>query len=52
MWLIIVSFLTCFNIGKAKDELDNEIELDDSFDQFGLVMCIQIPILCTELGLN
>jgi hypothetical protein len=45
MWLIIVSFLACFNIGKAKDELGNEIEIDDSFNEFGVVMYVQMPVI-------
>jgi len=44
MWLTIVSFLACFDIGKPKDEFGNEIELDDSFNRFGLVMYVQIPM--------
>jgi hypothetical protein len=44
MWLIIVSFLACFDIGKATDEFGNEIEFDDSFNEFGLVIYLQIPI--------
>ena len=40
MWLTIVSFLACFNIGKAKDEFGNEIELDETFNRFGLVMYV------------
>jgi hypothetical protein len=40
MWLTIVSFLACFNIGRARDEFGNEIELDDSFNRFGLMMYV------------
>ena len=40
MWLIIASFIASFNIGKAKDESGNEIELDDSFNEFGVVMYV------------
>jgi hypothetical protein len=49
MWLIIVSFLACFNIGKATDEFGNEIELDEEFNEFGLLMYVQISIMNTEL---
>jgi len=38
MWLIIASFLACFNIDKAKDEFGNEIEFDGSFNEFGVVI--------------
>jgi hypothetical protein len=48
MWLIIASFLACFNIGKAKDEFSNEIELDGSFNEFGVVMYVQISILDSD----
>jgi len=54
MWLIIVSFLTCFNIGKAKDELGQEIEIDDSFNEFGVVMYVHIsqPNTCQGLKVD
>ena len=52
MWLIIVSFLACFNCGKAKDEFGNEIEVDDSFNEFGVVMYVQNWIPNTDSGLN
>ena len=31
MWLVIVSFLACFDINKARDEFDNEIEIDHTY---------------------
>jgi len=37
MWLTIVSFLACFNIGKARDELGNEIEIDGAYSDVGLI---------------
>ena len=37
MWLIIASFLACFDISKSKDGFGNEIEFDDSFTEFGVV---------------
>jgi len=52
MWLIIVSFLACFNIGKATDKFGNEIDIDDSFNEFGLVMCVQISIMNTDWELS
>jgi hypothetical protein len=51
----MATFLACFNIGKAKDEFGNEIEFDDSFNEFGVVMCVQIPLFPSEgakLGLT
>jgi hypothetical protein len=48
MWLIMASFLACFNIGKAKDEFGNDLEFDDSFNEFGVVMYVQI--LRSQLG--
>ena len=38
VWLMIASILACFNIGKAKDEFGNEIKLDDSYIEFGVVL--------------
>jgi hypothetical protein len=52
LWLVIASFLACFDIGKAKDEFGNKIELDDSFNEFGIVMYVQISIKNTDLGLS
>jgi len=43
-WLIIPSFLAYFNIGKARDDFGNEIEFDDSFIEFGLVVWVHIPM--------
>ncbi|KAF4620900.1 hypothetical protein D9613_001211 [Agrocybe pediades] len=37
MWLIMASVLACFNIGKAKDAQGKEIEVDDSFEDDGLL---------------
>jgi len=37
MWLTIVSFLTCFNIGKARDEAGNEIEIDGTYYDVGII---------------
>ncbi|KAF9553641.1 cytochrome P450 [Agrocybe pediades] len=37
MWLMMVSVLACFNIGKAKDENGNYIEIDDEYEEFGLI---------------
>lgn len=33
----MISSLACFNIGKAKDEFGNEIELDEGFHTLGLM---------------
>jgi len=37
MWLVIISFLTSFNIGKAKDESGNEIEIDHTYHDVGVI---------------
>jgi hypothetical protein len=37
LWLIIVSFLACFDINQAKDEFDNEIEIDHTYVVEGMV---------------
>jgi len=36
----MVSFLTCFNIDKAKDESGNEMEVDDAYTDLGVVMYV------------
>ena len=46
----MATFLASFNIGKATDEFGNEIEFDDSFNEFGVVMYVQI--LTTNLLLS
>jgi len=33
----MASVLACFNMTKAKDEHGNEIEIDDTFEDFGVV---------------
>ncbi|KAH9475493.1 Cytochrome P450 monooxygenase COX2 [Psilocybe cubensis] len=38
LWLQIASVLACFNIEKAKDKLGNEIEVDTSYEESGLLM--------------
>jgi len=37
MWLIIVSVLACFDIEKLKDKDGNEIEINDEYEEFGLI---------------
>ncbi|KAF9553642.1 cytochrome P450 [Agrocybe pediades] len=37
MWLMIVSILACFNIEKAKDENGNYIEIDDEYEEHGVI---------------
>ncbi|KAF9523496.1 cytochrome P450 [Crepidotus variabilis] len=37
-WLTIVSFLACFNVGKAKDDFGNEIEIDDEYEDNGAMI--------------
>jgi len=37
MWLVIVSFLACFNIDKARDESGNEIEIDGTYYDLGVI---------------
>jgi len=37
LWLIIVSFLACFDIKKARDELGNEVEIDHTYVVEGMV---------------
>ena len=37
MWLVIVSFLASFNIGKARDEMGNEIEIDGTNYDIGVI---------------
>ena len=34
---MIVSVLACFNIEKAKDNNGQYIEIDDKFEEFGLI---------------
>ncbi|KAJ3503006.1 hypothetical protein NLJ89_g8629 [Agrocybe chaxingu] len=46
MWISIVSILACFNIGKAKDEHGNEIEVDEEYVEHGLI-CHKKPFKCT-----
>jgi len=36
MWLIIASVLACFDIGYAKDENGNEVEINDDYEEFGV----------------
>ncbi|KAF8890287.1 cytochrome P450 [Gymnopilus junonius] len=38
LWLTIASVLACFNIEKAKDEFGNDIDINDDFDEFGLLV--------------
>jgi len=45
MWFIIVSILACFNIDKTKDEKGEYIEIDDEFEEFGLVRCVMQYII-------
>ncbi len=40
LWLIIASFLASFNLGKARDELNNEIEIDGTIIELGVVMFV------------
>ncbi len=42
MWLIITSFLACFNIDKAKDKYGNQIEVDETFFEIGLLTCVSV----------
>ncbi|PPQ68463.1 hypothetical protein CVT24_005560 [Panaeolus cyanescens] len=37
LWLMMVTTLACFYLRKQKDEKGNEIEIDDEFDEHGLV---------------
>ncbi|KAF4621051.1 hypothetical protein D9613_001199 [Agrocybe pediades] len=37
LWLMMASVLACFNIDNAKDENGNCIEIDDTFEEMGLV---------------
>ncbi|KAF9552595.1 cytochrome P450 [Agrocybe pediades] len=37
MWLMMVSVLACFDIEKPKDENGNYIEMDDEYEEFGLL---------------
>ncbi|KAJ3505896.1 hypothetical protein NLJ89_g7171 [Agrocybe chaxingu] len=46
MWITIVSILACFNIGKAKDEFGNEIEVNGKYDDDGLLVHKQ-PFKCS-----
>jgi hypothetical protein len=36
LWLTIASLLACFDIGKAKDALGNEMEILDDFENNGI----------------
>jgi len=38
LWLVIASFLACFNLDKAKDEFNNEIEIDETIIELGVVI--------------
>ncbi|PPR06704.1 hypothetical protein CVT26_001370 [Gymnopilus dilepis] len=38
LWITIASVLACFNIEKCKDELGNEVEINDDFDHLGQVL--------------
>jgi len=40
MWLSIACFLSCFNVSKAQDEFGNEIEIDDTYNTVGTVLCV------------
>src|SRR5882757_4233339 len=40
MFLLIASFVACFNIGKARDEKGKEIEIDGSYYGVGVVMYV------------
>ena len=40
MWLVIVSFLASFNIHKARDEMGNEIEINDVDYDIGTIRYI------------
>jgi len=42
MWLLITSFLACFNIEKAKDKDGNEIEVDETFFEIGLLTFVSV----------
>jgi hypothetical protein len=42
MWLLITSFLACFNIDKAKDKDGNEIEVDEKFSEMGLLTFVSV----------
>ncbi|PPQ91910.1 hypothetical protein CVT25_001186 [Psilocybe cyanescens] len=37
MWLIIASVIACFDITKSKDEHGNDIEIDDGFEDCGVI---------------
>ncbi|CAA7263055.1 unnamed protein product [Cyclocybe aegerita] len=46
MWITIVSVLACYNIGKAKDEHGNEIEINDEYVDSGLIQ-FKKPFKCS-----
>ncbi|PPQ73041.1 hypothetical protein CVT26_014659 [Gymnopilus dilepis] len=37
VWMAVASVLACFNIGKAKDDLGNELDIKDDYDDFGVL---------------
>ena len=39
---MMVSVLACFNIGKARDQNGEEIEIDDEYEEFGLLQHVEI----------
>ncbi|KAJ3515017.1 hypothetical protein NLJ89_g2017 [Agrocybe chaxingu] len=46
MWITIVSVLACYNIGKAKDEYGNDIEINDEYVDSGLIQ-FKRPFKCS-----
>lgn len=58
MWLSIACFLSCFNISKAQDEFGNEIEIDDTYNTVGTVLCVltikfsSTPVLTGKIDLQ
>lgn len=40
LWLQIASVLACFTIEKAKDKSGNEIEVDTTYEESGLLMWV------------
>ncbi len=40
MWLIIASILACLDINKAKDDDGNDIEIDETFLEMGILTCV------------
>ncbi|KAF8973005.1 cytochrome P450 [Flammula alnicola] len=46
VWLVIATVLACFNIGTAKDEFGNDIEINGDYDDFGLIQH-KCPFKCS-----